>query len=305
MTRYLYILFTLLTYSAIGQINPFNIDGGSSDSLTVVEEVTQPDSAQTLVVPDVKDDNPFEIGIETTTKEKEIENEGPVVQEKEDKPIKTPPPSSDNNTFAFWIMLISLVLIAAAINIKRDFVPSLINSVTNNNVLKLNMRNHKGGLSLPYILLYVNLFLQLALIIYFIARHFWHYPQPYLILVVCVLGILLLRHLILWLTGTIYQIKDTTSEYSFNIITHYIIYGIFLIPINLFIAFAPSGLSTVLLYIGILMGVLLFLLSRLRGTILLLPRLNTNYFQIFMYLCTFEILPILVIAKFIGDNYTG
>ncbi|MBK8819463.1 MAG: DUF4271 domain-containing protein [Saprospiraceae bacterium] len=86
---------------------------------------------------------------------------------------------------------------------------------------------------------------------------------------------------------------------QFSILSYHVFAGIILLPINLISAFAPDKISVFFIYLSLFFLFIVVLLKIIRGLIISLDFWNNNFFQFFIYLCTFEILPVLILVKFL------
>ena len=119
----------------------------------------------------------------------------------------------------------------------------------------------------------------------------------------CFFGILLIyvvKHIFLSLISASFPIQKEVSLYGFTIETFNLFIGIILIPLNLIIAFGPEKIAIPLIYLTIVVIGFLLLLRSFRGLLISSRWISGNLFHFLLYLCTFEILPILLLIKVIG-----
>ena len=111
------------------------------------------------------------------------------------------------------------------------------------------------------------------------------------------IGVYVLRHLGLKALGIVFSLTKNTELYSFTVMIFNHFTGIILIPINLFLAFGPNGIQESILWIaGIFIGILL-MLRTFRGIFIVSDYFTDRIFQIFVYLCAFEIAPVMILIK--------
>ncbi len=211
---------------------------------------------------------------------------------------------SSSNTFIFWLVLFTLLLLAIVVNVQRNALSKVVKSITNENVLKLSRREENGGLTGHYIMLYVVFFINLGCFIYLIAKHYSGLNgfSNWLIVFASVTGVYLIRHISMAFLGQIFNIGKDSGLYSFTIMTFNIFLGLALIPINLVVAFSPLEIGKVAMYIGIGLILILLLIRLLRGLLIGVRFVGEHIFQFFLYLCTFEIAPILILLRILGDQ---
>ena len=105
------------------------------------------------------------------------------------------------------------------------------------------------------------------------------------------------KYLMLKLTGWIFSVKGATDTYIFIVFLVNKMIGIFLLPVLLFMAFPLPFFFPIVLTLSF---VLLIGLISYRFIISYRPirkDINLNVFHFFLYLCAFEIAPLLLIYK--------
>lgn len=211
--------------------------------------------------------------------------------------------SSGSRSFLFFLNLLSAFLIAIVINTQRGAIQKIANAITNENVLKLIHREEKKGISGYHLLLYVSYFINAAIFVYLILDNFYGQSgwKIYQWVFLGILAIYLTRHLFLNVLGSIFPFKKDSQLYGFTIQTFNIFLGIILIPFNLIIAFGPVKTAEPLIYAGLVIIGILALLRTFRGFLIASTHIQSNLFHFFLYLCTFEILPILLLIKIVGN----
>jgi hypothetical protein len=76
--------------------------------------------------------------------------------------------------------------------------------------------------------------------------------------------------------------------------------GIFLVPFNFLLAFGPQDMKQIVLILALAVVGVMMLLRYLRGLFFISDYLPGRFFQIMLYLCTFEIAPVLILIKYIS-----
>ncbi|MEM9545716.1 MAG: DUF4271 domain-containing protein [Bacteroidota bacterium] len=329
-----FLLF-LFCSSAFAQVNtnPFEIqtrldsvynsEATDEGSTFNIFDVQRSDEELIPVEPTKQDSLEEESDLMPTVGEEEIEDESQFGQnpfdvshipirrsklKKEANALKTQSKKIDiesggSNAFLFFLNLLSAFLLAIVINTQRGALKKVSNAITNENVLKLLHREEKRGITGHHLLLYISYFINAAIFVYLILYNFfelqgWKYFQWVFLGIV---GIYLTRHLFLTILGRIFPIKKDSQLFGFTIQTFNIFLGILLIPFNLIIAFGPLNATVPLIYIGLVIIGILTLLRTFRGFLIASSYIQSNLFHFLLYLCTFEILPILLLIKIIGN----
>ncbi|MDF1694390.1 MAG: DUF4271 domain-containing protein [Saprospiraceae bacterium] len=210
---------------------------------------------------------------------------------------------SESNAFLFFLNLLTGLILAIVINTQRGALKKIFNAITNENVLKLIHREEKRGISGYHALLYASYFINAAIFIYLIVFNFsgaqgWMAFQGIFLAIVT---IYLLRHVFIMLIGKIFPFQKDSQLFGFTIQTFNIFLGIVLIPFNLIIAFGPQNIARPLIYFGLVIIAILALIRTFRGFLIASTYVQSNLFHFLLYLCTFEILPILLLLKIIGN----
>lgn len=214
---------------------------------------------------------------------------------------------ASSNAFLFWLNLLTGFILAIVINTQSGALTKISKSITNENVLKLNHRNEKRGTAGHYLLLYFSFFINAAIFIYLVMYHFYS-MSGWVIFAKCFAGvsaIYLVRHLFLYMVGVSFPVRKEASLYGFTIESFNLFIGIILLPLNLIIAFGPTNIAIPLIYVGMAVIGLLLLLRTFRGLLIATRWISSNLIHFFLYLCTFEILPILLLIKVIGKFGTA
>ncbi|MCX6281044.1 MAG: DUF4271 domain-containing protein [Bacteroidetes bacterium] len=94
--------------------------------------------------------------------------------------------------------------------------------------------------------------------------------------------------------GLVFQTMPVTQDYVQNILSFSFITGLLLLPFLILTVFLQSE---ILLYITLIMTGLLYLFRVMRGFFIGISLKKFSYLFLFVYLCSLEILPLLVILK--------
>ena len=202
----------------------------------------------------------------------------------------------------FLIGLVSLVLIAIVANTRRSIFKKITKSFYNDNYLKLTQREENGGLNGAYIILYIIYFLNAGVFLYMVANYFvpgtgfrWWMG------ILAVLGIYLVRHFALYLFSEIFPLGREAKQYNFIIATFNLLLGLILVPLNLIIAYTSPSISTVAIYSMLSVVAFVFFVRYAKGILIGLIASGGALFNFLLYLCTFEIVPMLILIKIVQE----
>ena len=307
-----YILWCLLLCSCLSlksqtATNPFDLQYKETVTAPSLSTEDQPiDSLNSLASPiTTKPPNPFD-----------IIKEAPVValpsiksNIQENKPTSSKR-SSNKLDFRFWVLLGLLIIFSSIFGISRNRLSQIYNSFLNENFLRQTHRYNEGSFSLVYLFLYLLAFASIAIFAFLGATHFnANLPNNFSFLLKIFGGITLLfigKHLLLQIIGYIFPLKKELSLYSFTIMIFGILIGLLLFPLNAVIAYAPVDVGKIAVYLALGAILAIYLFRTIRGLSIGSKHLILHKFHFFVYLCTVEILPVVVLVKMISsyvDNF--
>lgn len=209
-----------------------------------------------------------------------------------------------SGAFLALVFLGILLLLTIIVNINRKLLNQVYRASLNENFSSLLYRESKhSSFNYLYTIAYIIFFINAGLFIYLVQfLDIWFRPATYAFWVLILFPVLVYstRHLVMHVLAAVFPITKEANQFNFNIIIFNIMIGLFLIPVNLFIAFGPSFLHLPIMYTSIVAIGLFYIFRQLRGVLIATPLLSHNLFLFFIYLCTVEILPLAVIFKLIA-----
>ncbi|MCU0346693.1 MAG: DUF4271 domain-containing protein [Saprospiraceae bacterium] len=204
--------------------------------------------------------------------------------------------------FLFVSILVMFIILTLIVTIFRILIEKIWKAFINDNLLNQLHREQSSGLALAYLVLYLLFFINAGLFAFLAARHFGitiSTSNLYSLLLCMggVAGFFVAKHFVLWLVGFVFPISKEVDSYQFTIMIFNIVIGLILVPIILFIAYAPQ--STTGLVVNGAFGLLglIYLFLALRGLFIGNRFIADNKFHFLLYLCAVEIAPLLVIYK--------
>ena len=206
---------------------------------------------------------------------------------------------SSENLFILWLIILCVLIMALIFNTGMPLIKRIIRSLSNENILKQVYRDSEKQGQLVFYILYLIFFITGSALIYLLLYRydimdgFWDYTKVFGGLV----GLYFLRHIAMWILGWAFPVDKESSLYSFTIMVYNIAIGIMIMPLLLLLAFGPSDLFWV--WGGIAIGIvaLLLLTRMIRGLFIGLPYMLQHALHFFLYLCIFEIAPVLLLFK--------
>ena len=285
----------LIIYSSmlLNAQNPFEIrsrlvDAGNTTAIVIDSSINTP-SIDTII-----SKNPFEIGIHSEIVPQDEGSSIEVVTTKNQQ-------QKGSDQFIFWVLIFSLVLLVIVINANRAQIIKLYRSVLNENMLRLIQREEGGGFSSYFALLFLLFSLNAGLFVYlsFIRSDLSSGFRFFSIAVLFVMGIYLTRHLSMYILGSVFPVHKEASTYNFTILLYNSVFGIFLLPVNALLAYSPDNLSNLLIVIGLIIFSSFYLLRFIRGFLIAMGTPNFSFLHFFIYFCTCEIAPFLIVMNLI------
>jgi len=109
-----------------------------------------------------------------------------------------------------------------------------------------------------------------------------------------VIGYFLAKKFLYYVIGILTESKHEVQEYLFSITVYNRVLGLFLVPVSATIAFIPLSQVEPLLFVGLGIVIIFYLMSLIRGgKIFLKKQFSISY--LILYLCTLEFLPLVLI----------
>lgn len=209
--------------------------------------------------------------------------------------------SGNSSGFLVWIVLLILVLTAIVVSMNRDSVLKIVRSAWFNNMMNLLYRNFNNKDLLLYGILYFNFIFNLSLLIYLSLESRFELNGfiLYLYILLFVIIVYLVKHFSLMLFNYVFFSLKDVRFYNFSVVVFNVNLGLALILVNLFAAFSPDIIGSVFLKIGLFLLVTFYIFRIIRGFLSTYNYFVVSIFHFFMYLCAFEILPLLLLLKIV------
>jgi hypothetical protein len=154
----------------------------------------------------------------------------------------------------------------------------------------------------PSLLLNILFLFSVGLYGAFLMR-FYHFGNPdglwiHYLYCACILAILyLLKYTILRITGWIFNLNRAVETYLFVVFMTNKIIGIFLLPFLVLISFSGPIMTEIGITVSIIMICLFYVYRFIASYATLHKEIKISGLQFFLYLCAFEIAPLLLIYK--------
>lgn len=210
----------------------------------------------------------------------------------------------DPPTFLFYLFLMVAGIVAYTRTAYNNYTKKIDESFWNVSLAKQFFKDYNHNNLLLNILLSINIVLTLSLLAYVTIKYFEKLPDVsnqliFLITTVVTTLYILGRRVILSAMAIVLPLSSTIKFYLFNLkIVNASLILVLLPPLVVF-AFATEPTQTLawLFVVGILIMFLCYLLYR---GLVIAEKIWTVYkFHFFLYLCVFELLPLIILYKLI------
>ncbi len=243
--------------------------------------------------------NAFKLYNELVTKS----NDGPVVFRIEQRF------SLPDKDILFYTIFGLLFLFAFVHNVYPQYFPKLFSQFNQSSLRMLQNREQLLQNSLASLLMNIGFILSFSLMAtllifnrHLLALSFWEgYGYICLFFTALYVG----KYLFLLLAGYTFNSMELIQTYVFVIFMINKVLGILLIPFILILAFARPYFYDFAIVGGAVLAVLLILYRYLFSLTTVRNKLHISSFHFFLYLCAFEIVPILILYKLVVQYFGG
>ncbi len=224
-------------------------------------------------------------------------------------PVVTNPPdeitTNPYRTFLIITSIVDFVLLTILVLLFRSYFDRVYNGFLNDNLLGQLYRERAAGLGIPFLMMYLLYFFNLGWLIFLTLKHYNVnlVPSNTYFLSLTIVGVTVVtfaRHLVLRFIAFTFPVTGEAKLYSFLINIFNIIVGVALWPINLLAALGPSNFVTAFIFLGFVVLILIYLFRSIRGLLIANRYLTFYKFHFLLYICTIEIVPLVVLYKIIS-----
>ncbi|MFT4599984.1 MAG: hypothetical protein ACI857_000152 [Arenicella sp.] len=203
----------------------------------------------------------------------------------------------------FWVlMLINLIFIAILRTTQTEYIKSLLTTAALNRYLLQNVQENLKLSTIPSFLLSLTYFNCLGVIVSYIAFETHSDFSLLFLLILC--GAMLLKWLIMISITYLSQTKSGIQEHLYNHAVFFQLGGLILTPILILTHFFPEGWQwSISIGLGVFVAILI-LLREIQSLIRSL-KARVNPLYIILYLCTLELLPLVLIIHALVNNNEG
>ena len=209
----------------------------------------------------------------------------------------------------FYSILLLLFLYGFVNNTYPQYFPKLFSQFSQSSLRMLQQREQLLQNSLASLIMNICFILSASLMVTLLIfnRHllplsFW---QGYLYIALFFTTLYIGKFLCLQLAGYTFNSMEMVDTYVFVVFMINKVLGILLVPFILILAFSKSMFYPIAIYGAGGLAVLLILYRYLFSLTSVRNKLHISSFHFFLYLCAFEILPILILYKIVVQYFGG
>ncbi len=216
-------------------------------------------------------------------------------------------PQSLNRTTPDWIFPLLLLLVAAFAWLRtyyNKYFVQIVSAFFNNNLTNQIVRDENILVQRASVLLNIVFNLVAAMFLYFISLHYnWSLGgmstgfNRYIFFTLLVSTAYTLKFLVLKICGYLFQLNHEMSAYLFNTFLINNVLGIILIPMAALLAFSATVNTQWVIWFSLCLVVAGFIYRIIRGLSVGISSPVFSLYYLFLYLCTLEFAPLLVLIK--------
>ncbi len=201
-----------------------------------------------------------------------------------------------------WLLfvIVPLILFLTVVSsLFRDKISTIYKACTNGNYLSLSYRESMGRTNFHTFFFYILSILSFAAFGLILAvnefinnENFW---QAMMVAIGLSTAYILSKSFGIAFVRSVFPNKKTMDYYLFMFGQYNFLLGLVLIPFSIFIAFSPGTAQQIITYIALIIIGIWWIMRIFRGLQIGSRFLSGNIFRFFIYLCTVEIAPIIIL----------
>lgn len=212
-----------------------------------------------------------------------------------------------------WLFIVLLLQMLALVYIKKTDRKNMEDSLKayfNINLSQQLFREQENTISLSMLIQTVNYFLTTTIMIYLITDYFFKIDNAIslkiaTIIFLFVLIIYFLKYIGYRFISNIFPFSDEVDLFRFNFFLNQKLIGIILIPFIYAATYIPNPYSLYFLVITVALFILSIIIRSFKGIVIGAAFLQKHTFHFLLYICTFEIAPVLILIKWLQTTGYG
>ena len=212
----------------------------------------------------------------------------------------------------FYAMMALLIFFALIRNGFSRYIKDLFKIFFRTTVNQRQIKEQLLQSPLPSLLLNIFFLLSVGMFVTLVMQYFklgqgYNFWMLFLYAVLGLAGIYGVKYLSLKLLGWILQVSDSTDNYIFIVFATNKVMGIAILPFLVALAFSYGFLSQAAMNLSIVVIVCLFAYRFFLSYMTIHRQVKIHFFHFLLYLCAFELVPLLLINKLLfsllGETY--
>ncbi len=216
--------------------------------------------------------------------------------------------NAETKDFVFYLLVALVLLLALVKVVFPKYFKNIFDIFFQTSFRQKQTREQLTQDNIAALLLNILFILSSACFVALIAHNFKvikiSFWQIFVVATIALTIIYLVKFLFTQLMGWIFNKTDIAQSYSFLVFIINKIIGVILIPFLFLIAYAASGIEQVSFTVSLMLIIFLFLFRFFSTYKNISYRLKINAIHFFLYFCSIEILPLLLMYKALS-NYIG
>ncbi len=207
-----------------------------------------------------------------------------------------------------WILAVIAGLILLFAILKNTFskqLMAIVQSFFSNRALgNLNKEDNLFS-SWPFLLLFVQFGFTIGMFFYLVAQYkaiddVAHGFQFYVTISILIIVLYVLKIVVLRLLGYVFNVQKPVNEYVSILYLSYFNASLLFMPLVVAFALSPLKYGVFYMAIATILLAIIFIFQFIRAGINILSHHRFSKVYLFLYFCTLEICPILILVKAIG-----
>lgn len=218
----------------------------------------------------------------------------------------------DRTQTADWVlvvMLLALGILGYLRTSSNKRLQQLVNAFVSNRFVRQMLREEQAYTNRATVLLTVNYWAMAGLFITQIFQHGWPMGEPmtnswlprgplfFFLAFGGVAGFYLVKFVLIKICGWLFNILQASEEYLFNFQLFATVQGLVLIPVVASVAYLDWAEPALTITVGAFLSMGFLIVRLFKGIYLGISTTNFSWFYIIVYICSLEILPLLILAK--------
>ena len=206
-----------------------------------------------------------------------------------------------------WLLLLVFILISFfsynKYHNKKRFYQILKATISNRSINQLNRDGDifKERISLVLTILYL---LSFSLFVFLLLHYFYNLKNLdffnlkfYIKILLVITALFVIKFSVTRFVGFIFKNNNASSYYNLNNFIFNFSLGVFLLPINIFILYSNKNYSSFFVIFGAFFLLIISIIKFYRAVVIGVSFSKFSNYYLFLYLCTLEILPLLILLK--------